>query len=67
MLAETQTFVDGLVNYSKLSIVGELVKSIKQLQLFPYAYEEDPVIAEFLRKAVVLDSDQLLQLAERVW
>jgi hypothetical protein len=56
--------VQGLINFNKRHLVSELIRSIQQYQLKPYAFEPVQYIQDKLRRGRVWDEDTLYEVSE---
>jgi hypothetical protein len=48
-----------------MSMIGVILKGIKQAQQYPFKFSTIPEIQEFLNKAVNLDPEQLFQISKK--
>lgn len=56
--------LQGLINFNKRHLVSELIRSIQQYQLKPYAFEAVQYIQDKLRRGRVWDEDTLYEVSE---
>jgi len=67
-LQENPNEIDGLVNFTKMEILGEILMTVKKVQQCEYKnLSESAFLKEYLKKALVLDDDQLYQVALQIY
>lgn len=64
-ICENEDKINGLVNFEKLQMMGEILRSIKTMQSFPYTdLRESAFLTDFLSKSPVFNDEQLQQLSD---
>lgn len=56
--------IEGLVNFEKANMLGELLRTIKTMQNFPYPnLVESAFLTDFLKKSTIMNEDQLYEMS----
>lgn len=59
--------IDGLMNFTKIEILGDILQTMKQVQSEAYPFAESTFLKEFIHKSIVLDDEQLVQVSHSVF
>mmetsp|Transcript_20105 Transcript_20105/g.28152 ORF Transcript_20105/g.28152 Transcript_20105/m.28152 type:complete len:698 (+) Transcript_20105:164-2257(+) len=66
-LDENPDQLDGLMNFTKIDILGDILQIMKRVQSEAYPFGESTFLKEFIHKAIVLDDEQLVQVSHSVF
>lgn len=62
---ESPDMLDDKINYGKMEVLANILKTIKELQQIPFELDEDERIQAFIDRATVLDEEMMRELALR--
>jgi len=64
-IEENPTNINGLINFEKMMLIANILKTVKQAQQYPYKFTQTAFVKAFLEKAVHFDENQLFELSKR--
>jgi son of sevenless-like protein len=65
-IEENPTIVDEMINFEKMTMIADIMKTIRAVQTNTYTFSENDVVKAFLDKVMVLDEDEIFERSKRI-